>query len=110
MVNLHDQKEYVIHIRSLKETLNHGLVLRKVHRVITFNQKGWLQPYIDMNTELRKKAKNYFEKHFYKLMKNQFLVKHGKSTEVTTRHTCNNSSKKELFSIGTKLSYNKLFF
>ena len=86
MANLHDQEEYVIHIRSLKETLNHGLVLRKVHRVITFNQKGWLQPYIDMNTELRKKAKNYFEKHFYKLMKNHFLVK------TWEKHRGNNSS------------------
>ena len=41
-------KKYVIHIRALKQALNHGLVLRKVHRVIQFNQKDWLKPYIDM--------------------------------------------------------------
>ena len=47
---------------SLKKALNHGLVFLKVHRVIQFNQKDWLKPYIDMNTELRKKTKNDFEK------------------------------------------------
>ena len=56
--NLYDKKIYVVHIRALKEALNHGLILKKVHKVIEFNQKAWLKPYIDMNTELRKKAKN----------------------------------------------------
>ena len=41
--------------------LNHGLILKKVHRVIQFYQKAWLKPYVDMNTELRKKAKNNFK-------------------------------------------------
>ena len=52
--NLHDKIEYaVIHIRNLKQAFNHGLVLKRVHRVIKFNQKAWLKPYIDMNTTLR---------------------------------------------------------
>ena len=50
-----------------KQALNHGLVLRKVHRVIEFNQNAWLKPYIDMNTDLRAKAKNDFEKDFFKV-------------------------------------------
>ena len=54
----------VIHIRNLKQALNHGLILKKVHRVIKFNQKYSLKPYIDMNTELRQKTKNYFAKDF----------------------------------------------
>ena len=58
VANLHDKTEYVIHIRNLKQALNHGLVLKKVHRVIKFNQNAWLKPYIDMNTDLRKKSKN----------------------------------------------------
>ena len=62
VANLHDKTEYVIHIRNLKQALNHRLVLKKVHRVIKFNQNAWLKPYIDMNTYLRKKAKNDFEK------------------------------------------------
>ena len=39
-----------------------GIILKKVHRVIQFNQKAWLKPYIEMNTELRKNAKNNLEK------------------------------------------------
>ena len=58
IANLHDKTEYVIHIRNLKHALNERLVLKKVHRVIKFNQNTRLNPYIDMNTDLRKKAKN----------------------------------------------------
>ena len=59
--NLYDKNEYVIHIKNLKQALNHGLILKKVHRVIKFNEKAWLKPYIKMNTKLRQKAKNNFE-------------------------------------------------
>ena len=55
--NLYDKNNYVVHIRSLKQALNQGLILKKVHGVIQFNQEAWLKEYIDMNTELRKKAK-----------------------------------------------------
>ena len=51
--NLHDKKNYVVHISVLKQVLDHVLKLRKVHRVIEFNQKAWLKEYIDVNTELR---------------------------------------------------------
>ena len=63
--NLHDKTEYVIHVRNLKLALNHGLVLEMVHRVIKFNQIAQLKPYIDMNTDQRKQAKNGFEKIFF---------------------------------------------
>ena len=59
VANLPD-KEYIIHIRNLKQPLKHGLVSKKVHRIINFNQKAWLKPYIDVNTNLRKKAKTDF--------------------------------------------------
>ena len=75
---VHDKKNYVVHIKALKQALNHGLILKKVHRVIQFNQKAWLKPYIDMNTELRKEAKNDFEKDFFKLMNNAVF---GKTVE-----------------------------
>ena len=46
-----DKEKYVIHIRALKQALNHGLILNEIHRVIQFNQEAWLKPYIDMNTK-----------------------------------------------------------
>ena len=60
VINLHDKTKYFIHIRNLKQALNHGLILKKTHRVIKFNQKAWLKPFIDMNAKFRKKAKNTF--------------------------------------------------
>ena len=63
VANLHHKKEYVIHIRNLKQTLNLGLVFKKVHSVTKFNKKAWLKSYIDMNTKLRKNAKKWFWKN-----------------------------------------------
>ena len=81
--NLHDKTEYVIHIRNLKQELNHGLILEKVHRVIKYNQNAWLKPYVDMSTDLRKKQTNDFEKDFFKLMNNIFF---GKTMENVRKH------------------------
>ena len=55
--NLNDKENNSIHIVALKQALNHGLVLKKVHSVICFRQEAWLKPCIDLNTELRKKCK-----------------------------------------------------
>ena len=73
--DLCNKKKYVTHINLLKQALNHGLKLKKIHRVIEFNQKEWLKPYIDMNNELRKVAKNDFEKDLFKLVNNSVFRK-----------------------------------
>ena len=68
---------------ALKQALNHRLILKKVRRVIKFNQKTQVKPYVDMNTKLRTKAKNDFEKDFFKLMSNAVF---GKTVENVRKH------------------------
>ena len=81
--NLYDKNNNGVHIRSLKQALDHGLILKKLNRVIQFNQKAWLKEYIDINTELRKQAKNDFEKDFFRLMNNSVF---GKTMENVRKH------------------------
>ena len=68
-------KNYVIHYRNLRQCLELGLIIKVVHRGISFNQSSWMEPYIRKNTELRKKAVNSFEKDFFKLMNNSVFGK-----------------------------------
>ena len=81
--NFYDKKEYVVHIRTLRQALNHGLILKKVHRLIQFNQEAWLKPYIETNTKLRTEAKNDFKKYLFKVM-NNFVF--GKTMENVKKH------------------------
>ena len=75
MCNLLNKTKYVVHIKSLKQALNHGLKLKKIYRIIEFDQEAWLKPYMDMNTELRKVANSDFKKDFFKLMNNSVFGK-----------------------------------
>ena len=81
--NIEHKEKYVIHIRALKQALNHGLIFKKVHKVIKFNKKAWLKPYIDVNTKLRTEAANDVEKDFFKLMNNAVF---GKTIENVKKH------------------------
>ena len=81
--NLADKHKYVVHIKALDQALKYGLVLKKVHRAIEFEQSAWLKTYIEMNTRLRKSAKNDFEKDFFKLMNNSVF---GKTMENKRNH------------------------
>ena len=76
--NLNNKTKYSNHYAALKEYISLGLKVTKIDRGITFQESDWFRPYIELNTELRTKAKNDFEKDFFKLMNNSI---YGKTME-----------------------------
>eukprot|EP00438_Fugacium_kawagutii_P007257 Skav211577 [mRNA] locus=scaffold2228:403820:405304:+ [translate_table: standard] len=83
ILNLNDKDKYVVHIRTLQFYLKQGLKLKKIHRAIRFEQKEFLKPYIEFNTERRKQARNDFEKDIFKLLNNAVF---GKTMEDKRKH------------------------
>ena len=81
--NLHDKNNYTVHIKSLMQVLDHGIILKKVHTVIQFNQEASLKDHLDMNTKLRTEARKEFEKRFFKLMNNSVF---GMTLEKVRKH------------------------
>ena len=73
--NLWGKKKYVLHHKNLKLYKELGLKLKKIHRGIKFREEPWMKSYIELNTDLRTKGKNDFEKDFFKLMNNSVFGK-----------------------------------
>ena len=98
--NLSDKTKYVLHRENLKLYLELGLKLKHIHRGIRFREKPWMKSYIELNTDLRTKGKNDFEKDFFKLMNNSVF---GKTMEnirnrVDVRLVNNQDKAKKLIS------------
>ena len=81
--NLNDKQRYIIYIKNLQLYMSLGLQLTKIHKVLKFTQKDWLRPYIEFNTEKRKKSVSKFEKNFFKLLINSIF---GKMMENVRRY------------------------
>ena len=76
--NLYDKRNYVVHYRNLQFYLQQGVVLKKIHRILSFKQSAFLAPYIDMCTRNRQCAKSQFEMDLWKLCANAI---YGKSMQ-----------------------------
>lgn len=78
LTTLLPKTRYVIHIRNLVQAMQYGVVLERVHRILTFAQRPWLAEYMALNTRLRQAASSRFERDLYKLMN---VSIYGKSLE-----------------------------
>ena len=65
-----DKKKYLNHYRMLNFYVRHGMIVEKIHEIISFKESSWLEKKISFNTQKRNRTKNDFEKDFFKLLVN----------------------------------------
>lgn len=76
LTTLEDKDNYVLHYKNLQLYLRLGMKLKKIHRILEFQQEAFMKPYVEFNTQMRQKAKSTFQKNFYKLMNNSVFGKY----------------------------------
>ena len=73
--NFFDKTKYVAHYRNLQLYKRHGLIITKFHQILSFSQRAWLKPSIDLCNEQRKAARSEFESDLAKLQANAIFGK-----------------------------------
>ena len=85
---------YIVHYGNLKFYMRMGMIIKKVHRIVSFDQSPWLQAYIDYNTQKRAQADSDFIKDYHKNLicsffgktmedvRNRIKVEFAKNTDV----------------------------
>ena len=89
-----NKEYYIVHYRNLKFYMRMGMIIKKVHRIVSFDQSPWLQAYIDYNTQKRAQADSDFIKDYHKNLicsffgktmedvRNRIKVEFAKNTDV----------------------------
>ena len=102
-----NKQKYLVHYRLLKFYVKHGMKITKVHEVISFKQKKWLEKYIVYNTQKRNKTNDDFEKDFYKLLNNAFYGKTMENVRNRIRvEFLKNNENEKISKWQSKLSFN----
>ena len=73
--SLKPKREYVCHINNLKQYVELGVVVTKIHKALKFREEAWMKSYIELNTELRRKATNDADSNMFKLLNNAVFGK-----------------------------------
>ena len=81
--NVMDKSKYVCHYRNLQLYVKYGLIVTKIHRILSFTQKPWLRPWIELCNEQRRAARSVFESDLAKLQANATF---GKTSEQVRNH------------------------
>lgn len=104
--NLNNKNRYTLHHVNLKQYLDLGLKLTKIHSGVKFEESNWMEPYIMLNTNLRQNAKNPFEKDFFKLMNNSVF---GKTIENIRNRVDIKlvSTEKQVRKLSSKINFEK---
>jgi hypothetical protein len=75
VATFYPKKKYILHFRNLQYYVSHGMVVNKIHRILSFKQSPWLAPYIQYNVDMRRLAESAEERQFFKLMVNALYGK-----------------------------------